>query len=43
MNKGDVTDPVFYQDKEQGVECVNVVGLLALTERAVDEFLKIAG
>src|ERR1700730_10189014 len=31
LNKGDVADPVFYLDHEQGVECVNVVGLLSIT------------
>ena len=41
LNKGAVDDPIFYPDLMLGVECVNDVGLLAITERAVNEFLKI--
>ena len=42
LNKGAASDPVFYPDPKLGVECVNVVGLLAITSRAVEEFLKTA-
>jgi hypothetical protein len=42
LNRGGVDDPVFYLDKERVVECVNVVGLLSITERAVDWFLQVA-
>jgi hypothetical protein len=42
LNKGSVDDPVFYPDKERIIECVNVVGLLSITERAVERFLQVA-
>jgi hypothetical protein len=42
LNKGNIGDPVFYLDPDRVVECVNVVGLLSITERAVEEFLMIA-
>jgi hypothetical protein len=42
LNKGNVSDPIFYPDPKLGIECVNLVGLLAITERAVEEFLKSA-
>lgn len=43
LNRGAVDDPVFYPDPKLGVECVNVVGLLAITARAVEDFLRTAG
>ena len=42
LNKGDADDPIFYPNAEGGVECVNLVGLLSITTRAVEEFLKVA-
>jgi predicted nucleotidyltransferase len=42
LNKGAVDDPVFYPDPKKVIECVNVVGLLAHTERAVAQFLQVA-
>jgi hypothetical protein len=42
LNKGHATDPVFYCAPEESVECVNVTGLVLITDRAVTEFLKVA-
>jgi hypothetical protein len=42
LNKGSVDDPVFYPDRERFIECINVVGFLSITERAVEQFLRVA-
>jgi hypothetical protein len=43
LNKGEISDHVFYPfQEERDIEVVNVVGLLAIIEQAVEEFLKVA-
>ena len=43
LNSGVLGDPVFYSHPmREGVVCINLTGLLSITERAVCEFLKVA-